>query len=137
MRFNGLPVEAVTSEFHEEPITVAQRSRFQVFENGDGPWPGEVIEAGRSLAEYDPRYLEHLSMFTDDEHIDEGDEVVLSLVDVEEHVHPCVFCNPKGMVAERGVVDSDYEMRKLTGELLGYSCISCLADAPIVDGGGE
>lgn len=133
MTINGIPVDMIETEFHENPIPATMRSRIQVNENGSGPWPGEVIRAARSLAEYDPSFLEHLSMFTDEEHIKEGDKVVLTLIDVEEHVRPCCFCNPKGAVAERGVVDSDYEMRKPTGELLGYSCMGCLHGAPRVE----
>lgn len=132
MEINGLPVEQTETTGGNE-ILVAKRSRWGVSEERSGPWPGQIIECGRSLAEYDPRYLEHLSMFTDEVEIEEGDPVVLALVDPDEHVRPCAFCTHKTGVAERGVIDSDYEMRNLGGELLGYSCIACLHEAPVIE----
>lgn len=128
MQVNGLPVEQTS-----EGRLVAKRSRWSVSEDSEKPWPGQTIECGPVLAKYDPRYLEHLSMFTDEHEIEEGDPVVLSILDPDDSIQPCAFCSPEDAVVERGVIDSDFEMRKPNGELLGYTCRACILDAPLIE----
>lgn len=127
-RINGVPVEQ-----RAFGGWVTKRGGWPVSDDRDhNVFPGDVIEAPEALVEYDPRYIEHLSMFTDEYLISEGDDVIVVALDPDEPVHPCCFCSTKVAIAERGIIDADYELQRWDGTVLGYTCHACIAGAPTV-----
>lgn len=120
MRVNGVPAEQ-TDDGH----LVTKRGRWGIGDHDR--FPGDVIAWPPALDM--PTYLENVSNFADG--ID-PQPVTLAVVDPDEHVHPCAFCSgDKGLIAERGIIDSDYELWTLGGDLVGYTCHACVSEAPL------
>lgn len=123
MEMNGLPVEQT-----DEGRIISKRGRWSVGDHDR--FPGDVIAWPPALD--NPSYLENVSNFA--EHVD-PQPVILAVVDPEEHVRPCAFCSgDKGLIAERGIIDSDYEVRTVDGVLVGYTCHACVSEAPLPPG---